>query len=120
MENFQKKDVKKSKKRKTIYRRGPLWKSLKDLPTLTELFFGKGVDPATYKGENNTPAYLSGKGKKKTKSKTGTTKKKPIQEVKSATSNTKGKKAISKKLTAASPTKTIKKTKQTDKVDLPF
>jgi hypothetical protein len=25
-----------------------MWKSLKDLPTLTELFFGKGVDPATY------------------------------------------------------------------------
>jgi hypothetical protein len=39
-----------------------MWKSLKDLPTLTELFFGKGVDPATY-----APAYLSGKGKVTTK-----------------------------------------------------
>ena len=34
------------------------------LPSLTELFFGKGVDPATYRGENKAPAYLSGKGKK--------------------------------------------------------
>ena len=32
------------------------------LPSLTELFFGKGVDPATY-----APAYLSGKGKKQNK-----------------------------------------------------
>ena len=39
-----------------------MWKSLKDLPTLTELFFGKGVDPATY-----APQYLSGKGKVATK-----------------------------------------------------
>jgi hypothetical protein len=39
-----------------------MWKSLKDLPTLTELFFGKGVDPATY-----APQYLSGKGKATTK-----------------------------------------------------
>jgi len=87
-----------------------LWKSLKDLPTLTELFFGKGVNPATYKGENNTPAYLSGKGKKKS-SKKSTTKKKPIQEVKSATSKAKGKKAISKKLTAEKP-KTMKTMKE--------
>mgnify|MGYP000203281453 CR=1 FL=1 len=29
------------------------------LPSLTELFFGKGVDPATY-----APSYLSGKGKR--------------------------------------------------------
>jgi hypothetical protein len=49
-----------------------LWKSLKDLPTLTELFFGKGVDPATYKGENHAPAYLSGKGKKKSSKKSTT------------------------------------------------
>lgn len=111
MENFQKKDVKRSKKRKTIYRRRTLWKSLKDLPTLTELFFGKGVDPATYKGKDDTPKYLSGKGKKKTKSKTGTTKKKPIQEVKSATSKAKGKKAISKKLTVEKP-KTMKTMKE--------
>lgn len=110
MENFQKKDVKKSKKRKTIYRRRTLWKSLKDLPTLTELFFGKGVDPATYKGEKYAPAYLSGKGKKKS-SKKSTTKKKPIQEVKSATSKAKGKKAISKKLTVEKP-KTMKTMKE--------
>tara|TARA_B110000483_G_C17967764_1_gene454617 strand:+ start:212 stop:538 length:327 start_codon:yes stop_codon:yes gene_type:complete len=32
------------------------------LPSLTELFFGKGVDPATY-----APSYLSGKGKKQKK-----------------------------------------------------
>ena len=110
MENFQKKDVKKSTKRKTIYRRGPLWKSLKDLPTLTELFFGKGVDPATYKGKDDTPRYLSGKGKKKS-SKKSTTKKKPIQEVNSATSKAKGKKATSKKLTAGKP-KTMKTMKE--------
>ena len=35
-----------------------MWK----LPSLTELFFGKGVDPATY-----APSYLSGQGKKATK-----------------------------------------------------
>ena len=46
-----------------------MWKSLKDLPTLTEIFFGKGVDPAKYKGENKTPAYLSGKGTSKAKTK---------------------------------------------------
>ncbi len=58
------------------------------LPSLTELFFGKGVDPATYRGENKTPAYLSGKGKKLNKStekaitaKKPSTKKKPIKEV---------------------------------------
>ena len=85
-----------------------MWKSLKDLPTLTELFFGKGVDPAKYKGENNTPAYLTGKGKKSKKS---TTKKKPIQEVNSATSKAKDKKAISKKLTAEKP-KTMKTMKE--------
>jgi len=87
-----------------------LWKSLKDLPTLTELFFGKGVDPATYKGENHVPAYLTGKGKKKS-SKKSTTKKKPIQEVNSATSKAKGKKATSKKLTAQKP-KTMKTMKE--------
>jgi hypothetical protein len=86
-----------------------MWKSLKDLPTLTELFFGKGVDPAKYKGENNTPAYLTGKGKKSKKS---TTKKKAITEVSSSTSKAKGKKATSKKLTAEKP-----KTKQKMKVE---
>ena len=66
-----------------------MWKSLKDLPTLTELFFGKGVDPATYKGENKTPAYLSGKGKTKAKAKAvNKPKKKPITEVTKATSKT--------------------------------
>lgn len=84
-----------------------MWKSLKDLPTLTELFFGKGVDPATYRGENKTPAYLTGKGKKSKKS---ITKKKAITEVSSSTSKAKGKKAISKKLTADKP-KTKQKTK---------
>jgi len=92
-----------------------MW-SLKDLPTLTELFFGKGVDPATYKKEDNTPKYLSGKGKKKT-SKKSTTKKKAITEVSSSTSKAKGKKAINKKLTANKP-KTEQK--QKDKIDLPF
>ena len=84
-----------------------MWKSLKDLPTLTELFFGKGVNPATYRGENKTPAYLTGKGKKSKKS---TTKKKAITEVSSSTSKAKGKKATSKKLTADKP-KTKQKTK---------
>ena len=37
-----------------------MWKPTSEWPTLTELFFGKGVDPATY-----APSYLSGKGKKK-------------------------------------------------------
>ena len=66
-----------------------MWKSFKDLPTLTELFFGKGVDPATYKGESYTPAYLSGKGKTKSKAKAvNKPKKKPITEVTKATSKT--------------------------------
>tara|TARA_B110000444_G_C18840618_1_gene598710 strand:+ start:2950 stop:3213 length:264 start_codon:yes stop_codon:yes gene_type:complete len=64
-----------------------MWKSFKDLPTLTELFFGKGVDPATYKGEDKTPAYLSGKGKTKAKA-VNKPKKKPITEVTKATSKT--------------------------------
>jgi len=84
-----------------------MWKSLKDLPTLTELFFGKGVDPAKYKKEDDTPKYLSGKGKKSKKS---TTKKKAITEVNSSTSKAKGKKAINKILTADKP-KTKQKTK---------
>ena len=61
------------------------------LPSLTELFFGKGVDPATY-----APAYLSGKGKKQKKEATAKkvdiskaiTKEKPIKEVTKATSKT--------------------------------
>ena len=51
------------------------------LPSLTELFFGKGVDPATYRGENKAPAYLSGKGKKLNKSTEKAITKKPIKEV---------------------------------------
>ena len=46
------------------------------LPSLTELFFGKGVDTATY-----APAYLSGKGKKINKSTEKAITKKPIKEV---------------------------------------
>ena len=47
------------------------------LPSLTELFFGKGVDPATY-----APSYLSGKGKKKKVDiSRSITKEKPIKEV---------------------------------------
>ena len=46
------------------------------LPSLTELFFGKGVDPAT-----NAPSYLSGKGKKINKSTEKAITKKPIKEV---------------------------------------
>mgnify|MGYP006408249727 FL=1 len=46
------------------------------LPSLTELFFGKGVDPATY-----APSYLSGKGKKINKSTEKAITKKPIKEV---------------------------------------
>ena len=46
------------------------------LPSLTELFFGKGVDPATY-----APSYLSGKGKKINKSTETAITKKPIKEV---------------------------------------
>ena len=51
------------------------------LPSLTELFFGKGVDPATYRGENKAPAYLSGKGKKLNKSTEKAITEKPIKEV---------------------------------------
>ena len=46
------------------------------LPSLTELFFGKGVDPATY-----APAYLSGKGKKLNNNTEKAITKKPIKEV---------------------------------------
>jgi hypothetical protein len=48
---------------------------------LTELFFGKGVDPATYRGENKAPAYLSGKGKKLNNNTEKAITKKPIKEV---------------------------------------
>jgi hypothetical protein len=60
-----------------------MWKPISEWPTLTELFFGKGVDPATY-----APSYLSGKGKKKINKSTEKAitaekpvKKKPIKEV---------------------------------------
>ncbi len=67
------------------------------LPSLTELFFGKGVDPATYRGENKTPAYLSGKGKKLNKSTEKAITKKPIKEVQPKA--TKKAKTVKKKLT---------------------
>tara|TARA_B100000809_G_C14873463_1_gene436421 strand:- start:229 stop:558 length:330 start_codon:yes stop_codon:yes gene_type:complete len=102
-----------------------MWKSLSELPTLTEIFFGKGVDPAKYKG-SMIPAYLSGKANGMTATKpvkkrirlssTGKIiKKKPIQEVKSATSKAKGKKAIAKKAPAKKS-----KTKSKNLDDLPF
>jgi hypothetical protein len=59
---------------------------------LTELFFGKGVDPATY-----APAYLSGKGKKINKSTEKAITKKPIKEVQPKA--TKKAKTVKKKLT---------------------
>ena len=100
--------------------------SLRDLPTLTEIFFGKGVDPAKYKG-SMIPAYLSGKANGMTATKpvkkrirlssTGKIiKKKPIQEVKAATSKAKGKKATAIKKAPAKKSKT--KSKHLD--DLPF
>jgi hypothetical protein len=61
------------------------------LPSLTELFFGKGVDPATY-----APAYLSGKGKKINKSTEKAITKKPIKEVQP---KAKKAKTVKKKLT---------------------
>jgi hypothetical protein len=74
------------------------------LPSLTELFFGKGVDPATYRGENKAPAYLTGKGKKLNKSTEKAitaekpVKKKPIKEVQTkAPKNAKTKKVIKSK-----------------------
>ena len=91
-----------------------MWKSLRDLPTLTEIFFGKGVDPAKYKG-SMIPAYLSGKvngmtatkpkkaKKKATKAKTGG---KSIQEVKKTAPKNAIKKASAKK---KAPAKTSKK-----------
>lgn len=73
-----------------------MWKPISEWPTLTELFFGKGVDPATY-----APSYLSGKGKKKINKSTEKAitaekpvKKKPIKEV-----QTKAPKIAKKKLT---------------------
>ena len=81
-----------------------MWKPISEWPTLTELFFGKGVDPAKYKGENKTPAYLSGKGKKLNKSTEKAitaekpVKKKPIKEVQTkAPKNAKTKKVIKSK-----------------------
>ena len=102
----------------------------KDWPTLTEIFFGKGVDPAKYKG-SMIPAYLSGRvngmtatkpGKKTAKKKIRVSskgkiiKKKPIQEVKAATSKAKGKKATAIKKAPAKKSKT----KTSDLDDLPF
>jgi len=52
-----------------MFKKGEKW------PTLTELFFGKGVDPATY-----APSYLTGKGKKVDTSRS-ITMEKPIKEV---------------------------------------
>jgi len=76
-----------------------MWKPISEWPTLTELFFGKGVDPAGY-----TPSYLTGKGKKINKSteKAITAEKpvikKPIKEVQSkAPKNAKTKKVIKTK-----------------------
>ena len=62
------------------------------LPSLTELFFGKGVDPATY-----APAYLSGKGKKLNNNTEKAITKKPIKEVQPKA--TKKAKTVKKKLT---------------------
>ena len=53
-----------------------MWQPISEWPSLTELFFGKGVDPATY-----APSYLSGKGKKINKSTEKAITKKPIKEV---------------------------------------
>jgi len=76
-----------------------MWKPISEWPTLTELFFGKGVSPAGY-----TPSYLSGKSKKLNKSteKAITAEKpvikKPIKEVQSkAPKNPKTKKVIKSK-----------------------
>ena len=60
-----------------LFKKGIKW------PTLTELFFGKGIDPATDK--EYAPAYLTGKGKVKAVTKP---KKKPITEVTKANSKT--------------------------------
>ena len=58
-----------------------MWKPTSEWPTLTELFFGKGVDPATYKGENDTSKHLPIKEKKLNKSTKKAITKKPIKEV---------------------------------------
>ena len=77
-----------------------MWKPISEWPTLTELFFGKGVDPATYKGENDTSKHLPMKEKKLNKSTEKAitakkpVKKKPIKEV-----QTKAPKIAKKKLT---------------------
>jgi len=55
-----------------------MWKPISEWPTLTELFFGKGVNPAGY-----TPSYLSGKSKKLNKSTANAmTDKKPAKKMK--------------------------------------
>ena len=80
-----------------------MWKPISEWPTLTELFFGKGVSPAGY-----TPSYLTGKGKGKSKKINKSTEKaitaekpvikKPIKEVQSkAPKNAKTKKVIKSK-----------------------
>ena len=59
-----------------MFKKGEKW------PTLTELFFGKGVDPSTY-----APSYLTGKRKK------DITMEKPIKEVTKAAPKKKALKA---------------------------
>ena len=70
-----------------MFKKGEKW------PTLTELFFGKGVDPATY-----APSYLTGEEKKVDTSRS-ITMEKPIKEVtkaapKNAKTTKKPKKAL--------------------------
>lgn len=74
-----------------------MWKPTSEWPTLTELFFGKGVDPATYKGENDTSKHLPIKEKKLNKSTEKAITKKPIKEVQPKA--TKKAKTVKKKLT---------------------
>ena len=65
-----------------------MWKPISEWPTLTELFFGKGVDPATYKGKKLNKSTEKAITAKKP------VKKKPIKEV-----QTKAPKIAKKKLT---------------------
>lgn len=91
-----------------------MWKSLRDLPTLTEIFFGKGVDPAKYKG-SMIPAYLSGKTNGMTATKPKTAKKKATKAKTGGKSIQEVKKTAPKDAIMAKKTKKPKSTAKTKK-----
>ena len=71
-----------------------MWKPISEWPTLTELFFGKGVDPSTYAGEGKKKIN---KSTEKAITAKKPVKKKPIKEVQ--TKAPKNAKTVKKKST---------------------